>query len=80
MSIPNPKLGAPPVADRVAVRLEDLRVRLVVDAAGRERDLVDALTVSSSDASTGGVGADSPSIEMSGPSPWTTASVPRTTA
>jgi hypothetical protein len=33
-------------------------------------------TVSSTDAGTGGVGGDSPSIEMSSPFPVTTASVP----
>ena len=33
-------------------------------------------TVSSSDASTGGLGGASPSIEMSSPRPVTTASVP----
>ena len=73
---PEPSVGQPLEFTASPSGGEDLRVPLVEDAAGRQGDLVDAAPTSRSEASTGGVGGFSPSMEMSRPLPVTTASVP----
>ena len=74
--MPKPNVGAPseltasPSGERIFV-LRSSRIEPVASATPST-----PRTVSSSDASTGGLGGCSPSIEMSGPLPITTASVP----
>jgi hypothetical protein len=76
VSIPKPKLGAPPVliaspsGFRIFVFVSSRMLPVARPTSGTAR------TVSRRAASTGGAGAASPSIEMSGPWPCTTASVP----
>ena len=77
VSMPNPNVGAALGADGLAFGREDLRV---VSRRGRSRSRArprrPRARSRAADASTGGVGGYSPSIEMSSPLPVTTASVP----
>ena len=74
--MPNPKVGAPSELTDFpsGVRIFVLRSSSTVPVASATPST--PRTVSSNDASTGGSGGLSPSIEMSSPRPVTTASVP----
>ena len=76
MSMPNPKVGAPSELSASPSRFRIFVLRSSSTDPDASATSSTPRTVSRSEASTGGFGGASPSIEMSSPLPVTTASVP----